>query len=103
MELKQKRKVVKRFMVRWAKFMPTLRVNGYELTTRNQQDGEYNVFKDRKRVGWIKARQVIVQALDGVYMNWIPYDIEIEVQESTEELPIELFRKIILATMTMTE
>lgn len=88
-------------MNRFATFMPTLRVNGYELTTRNQQEGEYNIFKDGKRVGWIKATQETVVALDGVYVNWIPYDIEIEVKEFTEELPVELFRKIILATMKM--
>ena len=83
--------------------MPTLRVGDFELTTRDQQEGEYNVFKNKKRVGWIKARQLFVQALDGVHVNWVPYDIEVEVKEFTEKLPVELFRKIILATMTMTE
>lgn len=86
-------------MVKTSKLMPTLRANHYELTMDNRPSDIYKVWKDKDLIGKIKVNAPVVEANTGTEISFVVYDIDIEVIECTEELPIKMFKKMIKATV----
>ena len=88
-------------MVKLPKLGPTLKAEGYELLMHNRPSQEYDVMKGFDIIGRIRVYLQCVEANTGTVISHIPYGIRIDVINSKEELPIDLFEKIILATITI--
>ena len=88
-------------MVKIPKLVPTLKAEGYELLMRDRPSEEYDVMKGFSIIGRIRVNLQCVEANTGTVISYVPYGIMIDVIESEEDLPINLFKKIILATVTI--
>ncbi len=86
-------------MVKTSKLMLTLRANHYELTIDNRTSNIYKVWKDGDLIGKIKVDAPVVEANTGTEISFVVYDIDIEVIECKEKLPIKMFKKMIKATV----
>ena len=75
---------------------------GYELRLIDGRD-EYQVFKAEEYIGKIAINMKYVKAYSGTDVRLVPYDIYIDVIETKELLPLELFKKWIMATTSLTE
>lgn len=80
---------------------PTLEFDDYKLLMHDRPSDIYNVMKDGALVGQIAVDLQCVKSNNGTHISLIPYDLRIRIIHDTEDLPIELFRKVILATVTL--
>ena len=67
----------------------------------NRPSQEYDVMKGFNVIGRIRVYLQCVEANTGTVISHVPYGIRIDVINSKEELPIDPFEKIILATITI--
>ena len=88
-------------MVKLPKLVPTLKAEGYELLMNNRPSQEYDVLKGFNVIGRIQVSLQCVEANTGTVIYYVPYGIRIDVIECDEDLPFNLFEKIILATITI--
>ena len=88
-------------MVKSPKLVPTLKAQGYELLMRDRPSEEYDVMKGFSIIGRIKVNLQCVEANTGTVISYVPYGIKIYVINCEEDLPIDLFEKIIWATITI--
>ena len=87
-------------MAQFPTLFPTLQVDGYTLTMIDRPSDNYKVLKKGEDIGTITFTLECVKAYNGTETFWIPYDVRIDVVRDTEDLPIQLFKKVILATAT---
>ena len=87
-------------MAKFPTLFPTLQVDGYTLTMIDRPSDNYKVLKKGEDIGTITFTLECVKAYKGTETLWIPYDVRIDVVRDTEDLPIQLFKKVILATAT---
>lgn len=80
---------------------PTLKAEGYQLTMVSRPSDEYDVTEGNKLIAMIHVELKCVYANTGTQVSYVPYDAEIKVVEGKQDLPLELFKKIILATVQM--
>ena len=88
-------------MVKTPKLAPTLKAGGYELLMHNRPSEEYDVMKGFKIIGRIRVHFQCVEANTGTEISYVPYGIDVEIIQSSEDLPIELFEKMIMVTTTI--
>lgn len=88
-------------MIKTPKLIPTLKAEGYELLMRNRPSNDYDVMKDNKIIGVIRVHLKYVEAYTGTEILYVPYDFDIEVVVCCAEMPIDLFKKMIEATVTV--
>ena len=74
-----------------------LEAEGYMLTQHS--NNIYNVRRAASGtiIGTIEITLKFVLTNDRKNLSYIPYDVDIDIVDSTETLPIELFKKIIMA------
>ncbi len=88
-------------MVKTPKLVPTLKAEGYELLMHNRPSDDYNVMKGYKIIGRIRVHLKCVEANTGTEISYIPYDLDIDVVDGSADMPIDLFKKMIMATVTV--
>lgn len=88
-------------MVKTPKLVPTLEAEGYQLLMHNRPSEDYDIMKGSKIIGRIRVCFQYVKANTGTEISYIPYGIDINVIKSSEDLPIELFKKMIMVTTTI--
>lgn len=87
-------------MVKTTKLVPTLEFGDYKLLMHNRPSDVYDVMKGYVIIGRIRVVFQYVKANTGTEISYIPYEININIIKSTEKLPIQLFEKIIMATIS---
>lgn len=87
--------------VKTPKLVPSLEAGGYELLMHNRPSEEYDIMKGYKIIGRIRVHLQCVVANTGTEMYYVPYGIDVEIIQSSEDLPIELFEKMIMVTTTI--
>lgn len=80
---------------------PTLKAEGYELLMRSRPSHNYDVMEGSKLISQIHVDLKLVEANTGTQISYVPYDADIRVVEGRQDLPLEIFKKIILATVSM--
>lgn len=88
-------------MVKVAKLVPTLKAEGYELLMRSRPSDCYDVRKGSDIVGGIRVHLKCVEANTGTEISYVPYDLDIDVLDGFADMPIDLFKKMIMATVTI--
>ena len=90
-------------MVKLPHLIPTLEAEGYTLLMPNRNEDVYQVVRnsDDEPIGKIRVNLKCVKAYTGTEIKYVPYDLDIETIERFESLNIDLFKRIILATATI--
>lgn len=81
--------------------VPTLKAEGYELLMHNRPSDDYDVMKGNEIIGRIRISLKCVKAYTGTEISYIPYDLDLDVIDSSADMPIDLFKKMIMATVTI--
>ena len=88
-------------MVKTPKLVPTLKAEGYKLLMHNRPSDDYDVMKGNKIIGRIRVHLKCVEVNTGTGISCIPYDLDIDVVDGSADMPIDLFKKMIMATVTV--
>ena len=89
-------------MVKTPTLVPTLKAEGYELLImHNRPSDDYDVMKGNKIIGRIRVHLKCVKAYTGTGISHIPYDLDIDIVDGSADMPIDLFKKMIMATVTV--
>lgn len=88
-------------MVKTPTLVPTLKAEGYELLMHNRPSDDYDVMKGNKIIGRIRVHLKCVETNIGTGISYIPYDLDIDFVDGSADMPIDLFKKMIMATVTV--
>ena len=88
-------------MVKRPTLVPTLKAEGYELLMHNRPSIDYDVMKGNKIIGRIRVHLKCVEANTGTGISYVPYDLDIDVIDDSADMPIDLFKKLFMATVTV--
>ncbi len=88
-------------MVKTPKLIPTLKSGGYELLMHNRPSDDYDVMKGYKIIGRIRVHLQLVKANTGTEISYVPYDVDIDIIDGSDDMPLDLFKKMIMATVTI--
>lgn len=88
-------------MVKTPTLVPTLKAEGYELLMYNRPSDDYDVRKDNKIIGRIRVELKCVKVNTGTEISYVPYELDIDVVDGSTDMPIDLFKKMIMATVTV--
>lgn len=88
-------------MVKTPMLVPTLEAEDYCLIMHNRPSDDYDVIKGNETIGRIRVRLKCVKANTGTEISYVPYDIDINVVDGSTDMPIDLFKKLIMATVTV--
>lgn len=88
-------------VVKCARLMPTLEFGEYMLIMHERPSMEYNVLKGPEIIGRIHVNMDIVNANTGTEILNIVYGVKVTILDGPEDMPIELFERVIMATIIM--
>lgn len=88
-------------MVKAPELVPTLKAEGYELLMRNRPSDDYDVMRNSEIIGRIRVHLKCVKANTGTEISYVPYDLDIDVLDGTADMPLDLFKKMIMVTTTI--
>ena len=88
-------------MVKHATLVATLKAEGYELLMNNRTSDDYDVMEGNEIIGRIRVHLKCVKDYTGTGISYIPYDLDIDVVDGSVDMPIDLFKKMIMATATI--
>ena len=88
-------------MVKNPHLVPTLEAEGYQLLMHNRPSQDYDVMQGSNKIGRIRTHLKCVQANTGTEISFIPYDMDITILDGPPDMPVSLFKKIIMVTITM--
>lgn len=88
-------------MVKMPKLVPTLIAEGYQLLMHNRPSNVYNVMQNNRIISKVEVHLQCVQSNTGTEISYVPYDLDIDVVDGSADMPIDLFKKMIMATVTV--
>ena len=88
-------------MVKTPTLFPTLKAEDYQLLMHVRPSNDYDVMKGSNIIGRIRVHLKCVEANTGTEISYVPYDLDIDVVDGPADMPIDLFKKMIMATVTV--